>query len=470
MNAKAPATSPPKAPQEVCIDLPGEAVQCWRSSDNIKVVLRKHRDIFFEINLKPGASYTVESEHQFYSPKQKKLLKRITFSDSERFHLWVGRDFKGKLLLRSGKSVIGTYEPNKLDVKGYDANPKTKPEPLMVILGKKELSYPLTCTPQDRFGTTDTQGMFKSFLDPKMSYLKTYGTDFDYQYYQQQPEIKEYACVTEALASEIQPQVVAQLEAGAAVEGTINQIFVPPKPGTLKSDLYSAMGVATGYISGNEYLTANWFKETAGYMQEHWKIMNRILMTVRIEKKKKGVYRVLFKGRLVSRLASQVMGAGTNAKSIKSFPTGSAGSSFIDGGFQKTGKAGYGSLKRLVLTNAQIFRSGVKIQIIGTVIDLIGDVNTVYFDEKGSKDLSEFLGRAGVSIAKAGATAVLGSIFAATGLALAGAGLALVGTAAALPVALVVAVVIGGYIAAATLVDMADSSFNIKETIAGWTK
>lgn len=42
-------TSHPKQStiQEVCIDLPGETVQCWRSADNLKVVLKKHRDVIF---------------------------------------------------------------------------------------------------------------------------------------------------------------------------------------------------------------------------------------------------------------------------------------------------------------------------------------------------------------------------------------------------------------------------------------
>lgn len=45
---------------------------------------------------------------------------------------------------------------------------------------------------------------------------------------------------------------------------------------------------------------------------------------------------------------------------------------------------------------------------IGRVIDLIGDTNTVFVDENGSKDLSEF--RAGVSLVKAGPTAAIGGL------------------------------------------------------------
>lgn len=43
--------------QQLCIDLPGEAVQCWRSSDNLQILLRKHRDVIFDIRIGNGASY-----------------------------------------------------------------------------------------------------------------------------------------------------------------------------------------------------------------------------------------------------------------------------------------------------------------------------------------------------------------------------------------------------------------------------
>jgi hypothetical protein len=100
MNTSVAKKSSGAQTQEVCIDLPGETVQCWRSSDNIRVRLRKHRDIFFDINLKASAIYTVESAFDFYSPRDKKLLKRANFWDGERFNVWVGRGFKGKLVLK----------------------------------------------------------------------------------------------------------------------------------------------------------------------------------------------------------------------------------------------------------------------------------------------------------------------------------------------------------------------------------
>ena len=465
MNAKPNPSSGVKPAQEVCIDLPGESVQCWRSSDNIKVILRKHRDVFFDINLHSGTVYVIESQHEFYSAKDKKLLKRATFRDGERFHVWVGREFNGKLILKTGSKTLSTFEPNKFDTKKYNSDPKTKPEPLMVILGKKEVSSPLICRPDDRFGMAKGQSLFQPIFDPKMSFLKAYGTDFDYKHVQQQPEIQDYACVTEALEAEIKPEIVGKLGKTGSAEGAISELFLPPQPNTQKSYLYTAMAWAFGAISGNETITSNLFKETAGYFQEHWRQMDKIRMTAKIERKVNGKYRVIFRGKPFN--LSQLKRSTPAAKVIhKRVPLGSSTSAFIDGGFARTGKNGYGGMKRIMLTNAENFKGGMKIQIIGTIIDLIGDANAVYFDEKGSKDLTEFLGRAGVSIAKAGATAALGSALAGAGVLLATAAMGV----ATLPVWVAVGVIVGGYVLAATIVDMIDDGFSIKKTVAEWTK
>ncbi|MFM9438500.1 hypothetical protein ACFDR9_005607 [Janthinobacterium sp. CG_23.3] len=113
----------------------------------------------------------------------------------------------------------------------------------------------------------------------------------------------------------------------------------------------------------------------------------------------------------------------------------------------------------------------MKIQIIGTIIDFIGDANTVY-GEEGSQNFTEFLARAGVSVAKAGATAAIGSVIAAGLIPLATSLVAIaMGTAAStvvLPVLGVLVVVVGGYILAATVVDTIDNRYNIKNSVAGW--
>jgi hypothetical protein len=439
--------------------------------DNIKVILRKHRDVFFDINIKQGATYMVESTSDFYSPRDKKLLRKCKFQDGDLFHLWIGREFKGRLVLKSGEKILGNFDANKLDSRQYDGDPKTKPEPLMVVFGKKEVASSLVCAANDPFGVSDAQGIFKPMFDPKLASLKNYGTEFQYHLTPQEPEVKEYACVADALAHEILPQVLKQLDSGQAVEGTVSQIFIAPnKNSSSGSGLYNAMAVAIAYLSPDptvaSILTSNPFKETAGYLQEHWRALDKILMRVRIEKRVIGKYRVVFKGRPLAKSAAQLFGAAANASVLhKKMPLGSSGSAFLDGGFGRTGKGGFGGMKRLMLTTTENFRGGVKIQIIGTVIDLIGDANTVYFDKDGSKDLSEFLGRAGVSIVKAGATAVIGRAFAAL-ITMGGAAV----FAAGMPVLLAAAIVVAGYILAATIVDVIDDTFKIKSSVADWVK
>ncbi|MFC5458396.1 hypothetical protein [Massilia niabensis] len=189
-------------------------------------------------------------------------------------------------------------------------------------------------------------------------------------------------------------------------------------------------------------------------------------MSVHIEKKIKGKYRVALKGYLASDVLGKIRGKVAKLKPTHiNVPLGSGRSAFVDGGFGKTGKAGYGGFKRIMITSAENFSKGMKIQAIGTVIDLIVDVNAVYFYEKGSRDLSEFLGRAGVSIIKAGATAAIGSAIAAVGVA----GLSAL-VAGALPIAILALIVVVGFIGAAMLVDTIDESFNVKESVAKWAR
>ena len=128
-------------PQIACIDLPGETVACWRSTDKVRVVLRKHRDVIFELKLSANRTYTVESSgSDFYHADKKRLIagggkQRILFADGERLHLWVGRDFNGELILKSEGKILMKIEPMRLDQKKYGLDPAAKPDPIIVVLG-----------------------------------------------------------------------------------------------------------------------------------------------------------------------------------------------------------------------------------------------------------------------------------------------------------------------------------------------
>ena len=131
------------AVQEHCIDLPGESVQCWLGggTDKLRVVLRKHRDIVFDINLGNGKNYTVEATHSdFYNAIDKKIVYaarhgKVTFRDGERMHLWVSRGFRGALVLKCEGLEISKVEPNEWDRHRHSDDPKEKPAPILVTIG-----------------------------------------------------------------------------------------------------------------------------------------------------------------------------------------------------------------------------------------------------------------------------------------------------------------------------------------------
>lgn len=125
--------------QIACIDLPGETVRCIRRKPKLRVVLRKHRDVVFDINLGIGGQFSVESdESDFYNTRDKKLIRpktKVSFAEGERLHLWVSRTFTGALLLKHNGKLIARYEPNQLDPHTCTAqNPEGKPAPLIVSM------------------------------------------------------------------------------------------------------------------------------------------------------------------------------------------------------------------------------------------------------------------------------------------------------------------------------------------------
>lgn len=127
--------------QEHCIDLPGESVQCWRSGDAIKIVLRKHRDVIFDLKLGKGKTYAIHATNSdFYCARDKKIVLaarngRVTFVDGERLHLWLTRGFKGSLILQQEGKILLKVTPSELDPQKYDNDPKTKVAPIIISLG-----------------------------------------------------------------------------------------------------------------------------------------------------------------------------------------------------------------------------------------------------------------------------------------------------------------------------------------------
>jgi hypothetical protein len=137
---KAAARVIPADTQQVCIDLPGEPIRCVVHKPKLEVMLRKHRDVIFDIQLFKGMTYTVEADQSdFYNARDKKIVLHakkqvVTFKDGERLHLWLARHFKGSLIVKANGKVMGRYEPATLDQNRYDPEPTTKPAPMVIVL------------------------------------------------------------------------------------------------------------------------------------------------------------------------------------------------------------------------------------------------------------------------------------------------------------------------------------------------
>lgn len=131
-----------KMVKEQCIDLPGEKVQCWigAGTEKFKVILRKHRDVIFDIHTGTGKTYTLEAtESDFYNVRDKKIVLaarhgKVTFTDGEKMHIWISRGFRGSLVVKSEGRVMSRVIPNELDSYQYGVSPKEKPAPIIVAI------------------------------------------------------------------------------------------------------------------------------------------------------------------------------------------------------------------------------------------------------------------------------------------------------------------------------------------------
>jgi hypothetical protein len=249
----------PNDTQQVCIDLPGEDVQCVVHRPKLEIMLRKHRDVIFEIHLFKGMAYTVEADQSdFYNARDKKIVlhtkkQKVSFKDGERLHLWLARNFKGSLIVKANQKVIGRYEPAALDQTRYDAAPTTKPAPVVIVLRNEEASAPISDASDagDASKTTDLAGMDQWTLRPVPT---AFGLDALTMYSRNQPA---------SHLAEHHPTV-------AVVDGDAEGM-----PPSLK-DYFAAGGGKSGMtdIDPNEVMTRNWLLgQLAGvtaYAGDNW--------------------------------------------------------------------------------------------------------------------------------------------------------------------------------------------------------
>ncbi|WP_124951955.1 hypothetical protein [Sulfuriferula thiophila] len=132
-------------------------------------MLRHHRDVIFDIKMKADTQYTIEADmSEFYNPRDKKIVpvrQKVSFVDGERFHLYLGREFGGHLILKANGKFIHTYHIRDIDRKRYGSDPAIKPAPFIVMMHAPT-------SPQPVAAPTDAEQVMRVIEIKKPNYVE----------------------------------------------------------------------------------------------------------------------------------------------------------------------------------------------------------------------------------------------------------------------------------------------------------
>jgi hypothetical protein len=399
-----PARPPvPADTQQVCIDLPGEVIQCYIHKSKLEILLRKHRDVVFDLKLFKGASYTVEAEKSdFYNVRDKQIVQvakkqKVTFSDGEQMHLHVGRNFEGNLVLKSNGKVLGRYQPNGLDKKSYGDDPYKKPEPLSIVMHNAPsapnaialASSPITASANNPFALTGSitniDVLLKQtvWIDPLQQMIPSQGED-------------QTMHVVEIISKENAPPEVLQffMDGGEAFELDANKVLT-------QNWILSQVFGAQAYMIDNRA----WAKELMGTKFR----LQRI-------KHKAGIKNyIVFKGHAgLRKLMNASKYALTNTKIVKI--TAGAGS------VAQTATTARNAMNDSVKVFAKeggktVFKAG-GIAVLFTIgmdtAEWYKDYSETGADGKPKKDFTDLFTKIGLDIVKAGLSAAIASAIVAT--------------------------------------------------------
>jgi hypothetical protein len=395
--------------QDHCIDLPGETVQCWigGGTDKLKVILRKHRDVIFDVHLGNGKIYTVETtESDFYNVRDKRLIfaaqhGKVTFKDGERIHLWVSRGFRGALILKCENHVISAVEPNEWDTHQHGGLPTHKPAPIIVAIGN----------------------LAKPTGSPAASQESTV------QHEEQSVHIHE-----------------------------VSKRGAPPDVLKFFEDGGESLELDSQNIITRNWITAQLFG-TAGYVSDNrtWirELINHKFYLQRVLHKSGPKIYIVFKGNNKLRTMMSASRYGLQNSKIMRITGGAGG---VKQAWDATKGAAKDSIKVFAKEEGQMVVKGGGIAIVLTigmdVAEWHKDYSEIGPDGKPKKDFYDLLAKVGTDLAKAGLVAVLTTATVAAGFTV----LAAVGVTVAAPILLVVAGTIAVSIFWTYMVERADKA------------
>ncbi|MEX3951752.1 hypothetical protein AB4Y40_28865 [Paraburkholderia sp. EG287B] len=442
----------PLVQHTACIDLPGEPVNCWAETD-LTVLLRKHRDVIFDIELKKGATYSVEATQDWmYDVKKKKRVQKGQFQDGERYHLWVGRDFKGELVLSMNGTVLHRYSLAALNLRGESSDPKVKPAPLILTLGNQPGSK--------------TQAQFTGGLQQGMSLFAKPNTLVCRNTNGELPgaawwggmiplDFGEQAHVSTTAS------MPAALQAHAEEDTVVHVFEVSLSNAPAEIVAFAENGGEDTALDTNKIVTRNWLlgqlaggtsfvKDNFGELRDLW---NRSFRVMQIVHPKAGAKTyVVFRGN--AGLRKVITGTRYGAKSSKILAI-TAGTGTFESATAAAWEASKGAFKR-----------ATGIALVFTIAldaaEWYHDYSKVGPDGKHSKDLYDLFAKVGVDLVAAGITAAVSTaLVGAVTTALLSAGLI-----ASAPVWAVAAAAIGVAVAVGYLINLADNEFHITHWVA----
>ncbi len=391
---------PSATTQEVCIELPGDAFRCFIGKDRLKIIVRKHRDVIFDVQLFKGASYTISAEQgNFFDNNTHRLIPKgssISFIDGQSAHVWVGREFKGALLLKANGKVLGRYEPNALDATRYDSDPLIKPAPLLVTLHATQAPQRHTpmvaaqqvqygqCTPANPSGAAPQQLLMPdlqsaAWADPLQTMMPTTRED-------------QAVHIVEVISNKEAPPEAVRffMQGGESVELDPNSVIT-------RNWIISQLAGAQAYLIDNRA----WAKELVG----------TTFRLQRVKHKTKVGYYIIFKGRPgLRRLMNASRYALENTKIVKM--TAGAGSTRQAWGAAK-GAAGDAFKIFAKEEGKLVFKAG-GVAVLFTIgmdtAEWYQDYSQTGADGKPKKDFFDLLAKVGVDLVKAGLSAAIASV------------------------------------------------------------
>ncbi len=389
-----------------CIYIPGQPVKNIMPGCDYKIVLGSVREVIFNFNVRLFTSITIEiikyssstdiRDYGVFDLKTKKHIREYFFVKSgEPYRVHVSRFFKGTFVVKANGKVLGMYTPMDMDSKRYGLEPELWIEPLYIGFNEvvhhdpmgsiinyhKQSSYDwLKNLPQFKYKTPQNsfipQDIKTSFVEISNIPKAKHGIVFIYKAKKDRPitwrDVDQHEITVRELESRLEKTDWEEFRR------VIMPLLTSPE--------------AASAFGGTDFTIKN----------RHWSdFLFRKLQMKWIKNGRDSYLAICFKGynrpfnKTTTGLGNDVVKSFTGGVHIKK-------SHRIWATFKEASKV------------SSVAKGMKGLPAVGLIIDLIGDYNTVMMDEKGSKDIAELLGRAGVSIVAAGVGTVASTLVLAT--------------------------------------------------------